>query len=124
MIGKERAKELAEVAVKIYNIAKEYALSKGVIIADTKFEFGITNDNKLVLADEALTPDSSRFWPADKYEVGKTQESFDKQYLRDYLTSVGFDKKEGISLPEEVLRKTLQKYVEIYKILCGSDPKF
>ncbi|KAJ3329820.1 Bifunctional purine biosynthetic protein ade1 [Blyttiomyces sp. JEL0837] len=101
--------------------ASEYALSKGIIIADTKFEFGLDENGTLVLADEVLTPDSSRFWPADQYAPGKTQPSYDKQYLRDFLTSVNFDKSTGIELPEDVIKHTVAKYGEACTILTGKN---
>ncbi|KAI8846617.1 phosphoribosylaminoimidazole-succinocarboxamide synthase, partial [Chytridium lagenaria] len=98
IIGKEYAEQLEEVAIKLYKKASDYALSKGIIIADTKFEFGIDENGKLVLADEVLTPYSSRFWPASLYKPGQSQPSYDKQYLRDYLESIKFDKSTGIEL--------------------------
>ncbi|KAJ1835683.1 Bifunctional purine biosynthetic protein ade1, partial [Coemansia sp. RSA 2708] len=99
IIGKARADEVARVAVALYAKAAEYAASKGIIIADTKFEFGVDKQGNLMLIDEALTPDSSRFWPAASFKVGRSQESYDKQYLRDYLTSIGFDAQTPIDLP-------------------------
>ncbi|KAL2917332.1 Bifunctional purine biosynthetic protein ade1 [Polyrhizophydium stewartii] len=124
IVGERYAKEIAETAVRVYAKAREYAKSRGIIIADTKFEFGVTEAGELVLADEVLTPDSSRFWPADKYAVGKTQPSFDKQYLRDYLESIHFDKKTGVELPQIVIDNTIAKYVEVFKILSGKDAIF
>ncbi|KAJ1554832.1 hypothetical protein HK405_003954, partial [Cladochytrium tenue] len=117
LIGAERAKEIEELALKIYKEASEYALERGIIIADTKFEFGVDEDGKLVVADEVLTPDSSRFWPADKYAPGSSQPSFDKQFLRDYLESIGFDKKTGIELPADIAAKTAARYAEAFAIL-------
>jgi len=102
--------------------AHDYAQARGILIADTKFEFGIdpaTGD--IVLVDEVLTPDSSRFWPADKYEVGKGQSSYDKQYLRDWLTSSGLKGKEGVAMPEEVVAETSRKYREAYHLLTGKE---
>jgi len=122
IIGKENAEQVAKMAVELYTKARDFAASKGVIIADTKFEFGVDETGKLYLADEVLTPDSSRFWPAADYQIGRGQNSFDKQYLRDYLTSINFDMKTGIELPEEVVKKTLDKYVEVFKILTGRNP--
>ncbi|KAI9311627.1 phosphoribosylaminoimidazole-succinocarboxamide synthase [Dichotomocladium elegans] len=117
--SQELADKVAEAAVALYTKASEYAAQKGIIIADTKFEFGLDENDNLVLVDEVLTPDSSRFWPASKYEAGRGQESFDKQYVRNYLESVGFDKKTSIELPEDVIAKTLDKYKEAYHLLTG-----
>ncbi len=113
-------------AIKIYTLAREFAETKGVIIADTKFEFGVDENGKLVLADEVLTPDSSRFWPLESYVPEKSQPrysfsffdvfSYDKQYLRDYLLSINFDKKNGVELPKEVVEKTVEKYTALCKI--------
>ena len=98
----------------------EYARTKGIIIADTKFEFGIDEDGTLVLADEVLTPDSSRFWPADEYVVGKSQKSYDKQYLRDWLKNSGWNKTPPApQLPDDVVSVTSSKYVEAYETLTG-----
>lgn len=95
-------------------------MERGIIIADTKFEFGLdTKTDEIVLVDEVLTPDSSRFWPAPSYEVGKTQDSFDKQYLRDWLTSQGLKGKQGVEMPEEVVRNTEAKYQEAFERLVG-----
>jgi phosphoribosylaminoimidazole-succinocarboxamide synthase len=108
-----------EATIKIYKKASEYALTKGIIIADTKFEFGKVN-NEINLVDEVLTPDSSRFWPQDKYEVGKGQESYDKQFLRNYLLSINFNMQPPPPpLPEEIINKTSEKYLDIYKKLTG-----
>ncbi|KAI8907255.1 hypothetical protein EDD86DRAFT_209142 [Gorgonomyces haynaldii] len=122
LVGEKLAKELTEASLKIYVTARDYAASKGIIIADTKFEFGVDENGQLVLADEVLTPDSSRFWPQDKYVQGQTQPSFDKQYLRDYLTSINFDKKTGVELPEDVVANTMVKYTQVYQILVGKLP--
>ncbi len=101
--------------------AAEYARQKGIIIADTKFEFGRTAQG-ITLADEVLTPDSSRFWPADKYAPGKSQESFDKQYVRDYLEEIRWNKQPPApALPAEVARRTSEKYVEAYHLLTGRE---
>ncbi|KAJ3314565.1 hypothetical protein HDV04_006104 [Boothiomyces sp. JEL0838] len=121
IIGERYAKEVEEMALKIYIKARDYAQTKGIIIADTKFEFGVNANGDLILADEVLTPDSSRFWPADQYVVGKSQPSYDKQYLRDYLLSINFDKKTGVSLPETVITNTMAKYTQVCKILTGQD---
>ncbi len=110
---------LEEKTVAVYKKASEYALSKGIIIADTKMEFGNIGD-KIILVDELLTPDSSRFWPLDKYEKGRGQESYDKQFVRDYLLSINFNKQPPPpTLPEEIIQKTSQKYLEIYEKLTG-----
>jgi phosphoribosylaminoimidazole-succinocarboxamide synthase len=119
--GKELAEKLRDLTLKIYKTAADYAAGRGIIIADTKFEFGQTSQG-LILADEVLTPDSSRFWPADKYQPGKAQESFDKQFVRDYLEAIKWNKQPPApSLPEDVARKTSEKYVEAYRILAGRE---
>jgi len=119
LIGPELSRELRDISLKIYTKASEYARKKGIIIADTKFEFGRTAAG-ITLADEVLTPDSSRFWPADKYQPGKAQESFDKQYVRDYLEEIRWNKQPPApALPPEVARKTSEKYVEAYRQLTG-----
>ncbi|KAJ2753996.1 Bifunctional purine biosynthetic protein ade1 [Coemansia sp. BCRC 34490] len=123
IIGKSRADEMARVATALYSKAAEFAAGKGIIIADTKFEFGIDAAGNIMLIDEALTPDSSRFWPAALYKVGRPQESYDKQYLRDYLTSIDFDMRSPIDLPPTVLDNTLKKYIEAYVKLTGDRPK-
>ncbi|CAO3641976.1 unnamed protein product [Cunninghamella blakesleeana] len=113
------ADQITHAAISLYTKASEFAASKGIIIADTKFEFGLDENNQLVLVDEVLTPDSSRFWPASKYQPGQVQESFDKQYIRNYLESIGFDKKTSIELPSDVTDNTLDKYKEAYALLTG-----
>ncbi|HEV8181007.1 MAG TPA: phosphoribosylaminoimidazolesuccinocarboxamide synthase [Candidatus Angelobacter sp.] len=119
--GKEMAEKLRDLTLKIYKTAADYAAGRGIIIADTKFEFGQTSQG-LILADEVLTPDSSRFWPADKYQPGKAQESFDKQFVRDYLEEIKWNKQPPApSLPEDVARKTSEKYIEAYRILAGRE---
>ncbi|RJS83699.1 phosphoribosylaminoimidazolesuccinocarboxamide synthase [Candidatus Bathyarchaeota archaeon] len=119
MIGKDLAEEIEEASLKIYESAAEKADARGIIIADTKFEFGIS-DGEVVLIDELLTPDSSRFWPKDKYEVGKNQPSFDKQYVRDYLLSIKWNKKPPApSLPEHIIVGTSRRYIEAYERLTG-----
>ena len=119
LIGPELSRELRDISLKIYTKASEYARQKGIIIADTKFEFGRTAAG-ITLADEVLTPDSSRFWPAEKYQPGKAQESFDKQYVRDYLEEIRWNKQPPApALPPEVARKTSEKYVEAYRQLTG-----
>lgn len=121
LIGKDLAEELRAKTIEIYSKCAEYAATKGVIIADTKFEFGVDENGTLVIGDEVLTPDSSRFWPADDYEVGRSQKSFDKQYLRDWMKSTGYDPEAGIPIPDEVIDTTVSKYKEAYKILTGKD---
>ena len=121
MIGRKLADEIEEVSLKIYRAAVEKAESKGIIIADTKFEFGLC-DGEVLLIDELLTPDSSRFWPKDQYEVGKSQPSFDKQYVRDYLLSIKWDKQPPApSLPKHIIIETSRKYIEAYERLTGND---
>ncbi|KAI9499577.1 phosphoribosylaminoimidazole-succinocarboxamide synthase [Zychaea mexicana] len=119
--SKELADKVTKAAVGLYTKASEYAAKKGIIIADTKFEFGLDENDNLVLVDEVLTPDSSRFWPASKYEAGRGQESFDKQIVRNYLESIGFDKKTTIELPADVTSNTLTKYKEAYHMLTGKE---
>jgi len=123
IIGKEKADFIKQKSIELYKKAADYAETKGIIIADTKFEFGIDEKTgKIILIDEILTPDSSRFWPKDKYEVGKPQPSFDKQYVRDYTESTGWNKTyPGPKLPEDVIKNTTQKYLEIYKLLTGEE---
>ena len=119
IIDKETFNAVKNATINIYKKASEYALTKGIIIADTKFEFGKVN-NEIILVDEVLTPDSSRFWPQDKYEVGRGQESFDKQFVRDYLLSINFNKQPPPPpLPEDIINKTSEKYLDIYKKLTG-----
>ena len=113
LLGQEMAEQVRDVSIKLYQEAAAYALERGIIIADTKFEFGSDADGKLVLIDEILTPDSSRFWPADSYQVGVSPPSFDKQYVRDYLETLDWDKTDpGPNLPEEVIQRTGDKYRE------------
>jgi phosphoribosylaminoimidazole-succinocarboxamide synthase len=123
LIGSERAAQVRDVTLKIYERARAHAESRGIILADTKFEFGL-RDGKLIWIDEALTPDSSRFWPKDSYEPGRPQPSFDKQYVRDYLETLSWDKKPpGPSLPGDVATRTAEKYREAYVRLTGQDLK-
>lgn len=115
MLGRDLAEQIEETSVKIYQAALQKAESKGIIIADTKFEFGL-RDDEVLLIDEVLTPDSSRFWPKDRYEVGKSQMSFDKQYVRDYLMSIGWNRQPPAPvLPEHVVTETSKKYIEAYE---------
>lgn len=119
--GPELSRELRDLTLKIYQTAADYARQRGIIIADTKFEFGRTAAG-LVLADEVLTPDSSRFWPADSYQPGRAQDSFDKQYVRDYLEEIRWNKQPPApALPPEVARKTSEKYLEAYRRLTGRE---
>jgi phosphoribosylaminoimidazole-succinocarboxamide synthase len=120
LVGAERLREVEEVSIALYAAAAEHARKAGIVIADTKFELGLDADGKLVLADEALTPDSSRFWPADRYEPGRAQESFDKQYVRDFCESTGWDKTPpGPELPDEVVQATRAKYLEAFERLTS-----
>lgn len=119
-VGKERAEAIRSLSISIYRKAVEYASGKGIIIADTKMEFGVDEKGSLILIDELLTPDSSRFWPRDKYEPGKAQPSFDKQYVRDFLLSINFNKRPpGPKFPEDVIHKTTSLYLEALRILTG-----
>jgi phosphoribosylaminoimidazole-succinocarboxamide synthase len=118
-VGGERAEELRSVSLQIYRRAAAYAEPRGILLADTKFEFGLVGD-QLIWIDEALTPDSSRFWPAQGYQPGHSQPSFDKQYVRDYLESIGWNKQPpGPQLPPEVVERTRAKYREAYRLLAG-----
>ena len=113
LIGEEMAAQVRDVSLQLYTEAADYALERGIIIADTKFEFGLDENNKLVLIDEVLTPDSSRFWPVDSYQPGSSPESFDKQFVRDYLETLDWDKNPpGPELPKEIIEKTTEKYNE------------
>lgn len=119
IVGKELYEKVRRKALAIYQKAREYALGRGIIIADTKLEFGLIG-NELILIDEVLTPDSSRFWPRESYLIGKGQFSFDKQFVRDYLEGSGWDKKPPApELPEEIVKKTAEKYLEAYQRLSG-----
>jgi phosphoribosylaminoimidazole-succinocarboxamide synthase len=113
LIGDDLAQQVKDVSLKLYTMAAEYALQRGIIIADTKFEFGVDDNGNLTLIDEALTPDSSRFWPADQYQPGISPPSFDKQFVRDYLETLDWNKKDpGPSLPQIIADKTAEKYQE------------
>ncbi|MBA4149512.1 MAG: phosphoribosylaminoimidazolesuccinocarboxamide synthase [Verrucomicrobia bacterium] len=119
VVGKDIAEQARTASLKLYNFARDYARQRGIIIADTKFEFGIF-EGQLLLIDEVLTPDSSRFWPADQYEPGRSQPSFDKQFVRDYLETLDWDKQPPApALPENVVAKTQEKYFEAYQRLTG-----
>jgi phosphoribosylaminoimidazole-succinocarboxamide synthase len=119
ILGMEKAEYVRSKSIEIFERASEYAQKLGIILADTKFEWGIWGD-EIILIDEVLTPDSSRFWPADKYAAGRDQESFDKQFVRNYLESINFDKSgEGVELPEDIIKATSDKYIEAYELLTG-----
>ncbi len=119
IIGAEAANYVRDKSIEIFKKASEYAESKGIILADTKFEWGVI-DGRIILIDEIFTPDSSRFWPADKYEAGRDQDSYDKQFVRNYLEEINFDKSgPGVVLPDDIIEKTLAKYVEAYEVLTG-----
>jgi phosphoribosylaminoimidazole-succinocarboxamide synthase len=120
LVGEDLFAEVEAVAIELYRFASEHAGTRGVVIADTKFEFGRDEQGRLVLGDEALTPDSSRFWPADEYEPGRAQASFDKQYVRDYCEGLGWNKAyPGPELPDEVVAGTRARYVDAFERLTG-----
>jgi phosphoribosylaminoimidazole-succinocarboxamide synthase len=120
LVGAERLAEVQETALALYRFASAHALERGIVVADTKFEFGLDAEGRLVLADEAFTPDSSRFWPADEYAAGGPQPSFDKQFVRDYCESLGWDKTPpGPELPDDVVSGTRARYVEAFERLTG-----
>jgi phosphoribosylaminoimidazole-succinocarboxamide synthase len=122
IVGEEYAKRIEKLALNLYNVAREYAYERGIIIADTKFEFGLDEESdEVVLVDEVLTPDSSRFWPQDKYEMGRDQDSFDKQYLRNWLSKSGLKGKQGVEMPKEVVEGTRTKYIEAFEKLTGKN---
>jgi phosphoribosylaminoimidazole-succinocarboxamide synthase len=120
----EVAKKVEELSLAIYKAAAERAETVGIVLADTKFEFGLDEKDQVVLVDEVLTPDSSRFWPKETWEanLGKAQPSFDKQFLRDWLTGEGLKGKEGVKVPDEIVKKTAEKYKEAYEKITGSKP--
>ncbi|KAJ5520514.1 hypothetical protein N7463_000967 [Penicillium fimorum] len=120
ILGEPYASTVAKMAIELYKTAHEYALARGVIIADTKFEFGVDEETgEVVLADEVLTPDSSRFWPKESYAVGRGQSSFDKQFLRDWLVGEGLKGKEGVRMPDDIALKTAEKYKEAWEKITG-----
>ena len=122
IVGEETATRLRDLTLELYTAAANYASERGILIADTKFEFGFDGEGYIVWMDEALTPDSSRFWPADDYQPGRSQASFDKQYVRDWLEASGWDKEPPApTLPPEVVEGTLSRYREAYRLLTGSD---
>jgi len=121
VVGAETAARLRDLTLALYSNAADYARTRGILIADTKFEFGVV-DGQIILADEVLTPDSSRFWPADQYRPGQAQPSYDKQYVRDYLESIHWNKQPPApALPEDVARRTSEKYKEAYRALAGRE---
>jgi phosphoribosylaminoimidazole-succinocarboxamide synthase len=118
--SQELAERLRDVSLAVYGAVADYAAERGVILADTKFEFGLDENGELVLGDEVCTPDSSRFWPADDYEAGRPQSSFDKQYVRDWASGTGWDKKPPApSIPEQIVEQTRQRYLKAYELLVG-----
>jgi phosphoribosylaminoimidazole-succinocarboxamide synthase len=120
LVGPERFVEVEHVSLALYRFAAEYAAARGIVIADTKFEFGLDEEGRLVLGDEALTPDSSRFWPAGEYAPGRPQPSFDKQFVRDYCEALGWDKTApGPELPDDVVEGTRRRYVEAFERITG-----
>jgi phosphoribosylaminoimidazole-succinocarboxamide synthase len=122
IVGEGTAVRLRDLTLELYTAAADYARERGILIADTKFEFGFDGDGSIVWMDEALTPDSSRFWPADDYQPGRSQASFDKQYVRDWLETSGWDKEPPAPvLPAEVVEGTLSRYSEAYRLLTGAD---
>ncbi|HEY3027658.1 MAG TPA: phosphoribosylaminoimidazolesuccinocarboxamide synthase [Pyrinomonadaceae bacterium] len=122
LIGQEVTANLRDISLRLYSEAREYARGKGIIIADTKFEFGRDGEGNIILIDEALTPDSSRFWPAATYEPGKSQPSFDKQFVRDYLQKLNWNKlPPAPSLPADVARATSERYLEAYRLIVGTE---
>jgi len=122
LIGAEATERLSDTSIRLYSEARRYARERGIIIADTKFEFGLDKNGALTLVDEVLTPDSSRFWPADSYQPGRSQPSFDKQFVRDYLETLQWDKKPPApAIPPEVAKATTERYVEAYRLLSGKE---
>ena len=121
IIGRDLADRVIQTSVALFKAASERTEEVGLILCDTKFEFGLL-DEKLILIDEVFTPDSSRFWPKDEYEPGRSQRSFDKQYVRDYLNEIGWNKQPPVpELPEEVIQKTSEKYLDVYRMIVGKD---
>lgn len=122
IVGEQTVQKVKEISINVFNTCSDFARERGIIIADTKFEFGRTPDGDIILIDEVMTPDSSRFWPESQYKVGASQPSFDKQFVRDYLTSVNFNKRPPApDLPEEIIQKTSEKYREAYKMITGEE---
>ena len=123
ILGEDAATQLRDLAIKVYSVARDHAAENGIIIADTKFEFGVI-DGEIILADEVLTPDSSRFWPGDAYEPGRDQASFDKQYVRDWLNANWDRRGNPPHLPQEVIERTSQKYIAAYEKISGKKFEF
>jgi phosphoribosylaminoimidazole-succinocarboxamide synthase len=122
LIGAEQTALLRDTSLRLYTEAHNYARERDIIIADTKFEFGLDQNGELLLVDEVLTPDSSRFWPAESYEPGRSQPSFDKQFVRDYLETLDWDKKPPApAIPDEVAKATTARYLEAYRLLTGKE---
>ena len=120
IVGAEATEILREISLRLYQEASDYARQRGIIIADTKFEFGRDRAGRIILIDEVLTPDSSRFWPANEYQVGRSQASFDKQYVRDYLETLDWKKQPPAPpLPPEIAQATTARYLEAYELLVG-----
>ncbi|KAF2150458.1 putative phosphoribosylaminoimidazole-succinocarboxamide synthase [Myriangium duriaei CBS 260.36] len=120
IVGEKYAEQIEKYSIRAYEVARDYAAESGILLADTKFEWGLDQEtDRIVLIDEVLTPDSSRFWPADRYEVGRGQDSYDKQFLRDWLTREGLKGKEGVEMPAEIVEKTASKYREAFEKLTG-----
>ena len=123
IVGRDLAEKVRRISLELYRWGSDYAREKGIIICDTKFEFGQIG-SQLYLIDEVLTPDSSRFWPADRYTAGRSQPSFDKQFIRDYLETLDWDKKyPGPELPEEIVKASAERYVDAYRMLTGEEPQ-
>jgi phosphoribosylaminoimidazole-succinocarboxamide synthase len=122
LVGRELVQQLRRLTLELYTFGAAHAESRGIILADTKFEFGLTDEQEIILIDEALTPDSSRYWPQDEYTPGGPQPSFDKQYVRDYLEQIRWNKQPPVpALPDDVVRRTREKYVEAYRRLTGKE---
>lgn len=122
LVGPEATNQLRDTSLRLYSEARDYARQRGIIIADTKFEFGLDKNGTLTLVDEVLTPDSSRFWPASEYEPGRSQPSFDKQFVRDYLERLDWDKKPPApAIPEDIAAATTARYLEAYRLLTGKE---
>lgn len=122
IVGADRLARLRDLTLTLYARGAAHAESRGIIVADTKFEFGVTSDGDLIVIDEVLTPDSSRFWPQDQYAPGRSQPSFDKQYVRDYLEAIGWNKQPPVpSLPGDVVARTQAKYLEAFRLITGRD---
>jgi phosphoribosylaminoimidazole-succinocarboxamide synthase len=120
LVGEERFDEVERITLELYAYVSNYARQRGIILADTKLEFGVDPEGRLVLGDEAFTPDSSRFWPADEYQPGSTPPSFDKQFVRDYCESLGWDKTApGPELPDDVVAGTRARYIDAFERLTG-----